>query len=228
MRDQRTATRFLRLPAFVLALSSICFAPPTAIGAPASRGSERQTETVNRPQGVQDAAAAIKQLIAKYAEAVNAEPVDLGLASQVWLNSTEVSLIYPLGGERGWEQVRPLVITQSKGYVCCRVQRRGAPNGAAKAGRTSARHRSRMAAKRSFAAGKQVRHFCERTGSCASSGSLSSVLIWTCRLALRPLRHVILSVHSPRAVDAQNDSAQNDSAGGQATLAQLGHYRQLK
>jgi ketosteroid isomerase-like protein len=106
MRDQRTGTRFLRLPAFVLALSSIGFAPPTAMGAPAGRGGERQTETVNRPQAAQDAAAAIKQLIAKYAEAVNAEPVDLGLASQVWLNSPEVSLIYPLGEERGWEQVK--------------------------------------------------------------------------------------------------------------------------
>ena len=106
MHDRRSGTRFLRLPTFVLALSAVWFAPPTTIGAPADRGGERQTETANGSPGARDAAAAIMQLIAKYVAAVNAEPVDLGLASQVWLNSREVSLIFPLGEERGWEQVK--------------------------------------------------------------------------------------------------------------------------
>lgn len=37
---------------------------------------------------------------------VNVEPVDVNLASQVWLNSPDVSLIYPLGEEHGWDQVK--------------------------------------------------------------------------------------------------------------------------
>ena len=106
MRDERRGTPILRLPLFVLALSAICFEASTATGAPAGVGSGRQTETANGPQGAQDATAVIKQLIAKYAEAVNTEPVDVGLASQVWLNSPEVSLIFPLGEEHGWEQVK--------------------------------------------------------------------------------------------------------------------------
>jgi ketosteroid isomerase-like protein len=105
MGDQRTGTRFLGLPGFVLVLSAVCFAPPTAIGAGVDGEGERQTETAGR-KGAQDATAAIRQLIAKYAEAVNAEPVDVGLASQVWLNSPEVSLIFPLGEEHGWNEVK--------------------------------------------------------------------------------------------------------------------------
>jgi hypothetical protein len=106
MRDQRAGTLGLRLPVFVLALSAVCFTPAAVIGAPANDGAARHAKRANAPQGAHDATAAIKQLIAKYADAVNAEPVDLGLASQVWLNSPDVSLIYPLGEERGWEQVK--------------------------------------------------------------------------------------------------------------------------
>ena len=57
-------------------------------------------------EGREDATAQIKEMIAKYAAVVNAEPVDLGLASQVWSSSTDVSLIYPLGEQHGWEQVK--------------------------------------------------------------------------------------------------------------------------
>jgi ketosteroid isomerase-like protein len=49
---------------------------------------------------------AIKALQQKYAAAVNAEPVDIQLASQVWSNSPEVSFIHPLGHEHGWEQIK--------------------------------------------------------------------------------------------------------------------------
>jgi ketosteroid isomerase-like protein len=51
-------------------------------------------------------AQAIKDLISKYAAAANAEPVDINLASHVWLNSPEDSLIFPLGEEHGWEQIQ--------------------------------------------------------------------------------------------------------------------------
>ena len=49
---------------------------------------------------------AIKALIAKYAAAVNVEPVDIDLASQVWSNSPDVTFIHPLGHEHGWDEVK--------------------------------------------------------------------------------------------------------------------------
>lgn len=49
---------------------------------------------------------AIKNLIAKYAAAVNAEPVDISLASEVWSHSPDVTFINPLGEEHGWEQIK--------------------------------------------------------------------------------------------------------------------------
>lgn len=51
-------------------------------------------------------AQAIQDLISKYAVAANAEPVDISAASQVWLDSTEDSLIFPLGEEHGWEEIK--------------------------------------------------------------------------------------------------------------------------
>jgi ketosteroid isomerase-like protein len=49
---------------------------------------------------------AIQGLIAKYAAAVNVEPVDIHLASQVWLDSPDVSFIHPGGHEHGWQEVK--------------------------------------------------------------------------------------------------------------------------
>jgi len=49
---------------------------------------------------------AIKDLIANYAAALNAEPINMKLLSQVWLNSPEDSFIHPLGHEHGWEQIK--------------------------------------------------------------------------------------------------------------------------
>jgi ketosteroid isomerase-like protein len=106
MRNRRAATRFLRTYAFVIVLTAVVFAPATGMGAAADDGGESHQRVADGPQGDRDAAAAIEELIAKYAEAVNAEPVDLRLASQVWLNSPDVSLIFPRGEERGWEQVK--------------------------------------------------------------------------------------------------------------------------
>jgi len=87
--------RFLSPPVFVVALVAGCFAQTAPVGS-----------GPDLPQGTQDATASIKQLIAKYAEAVSTEPVDIGLASQVWLHSPEVSLIFPLGEEHGWNEVK--------------------------------------------------------------------------------------------------------------------------
>lgn len=61
----------------------------------------------SQPRNIQDATAAIRQLIANYAAAVNAEHVDIGLASRVWWNSPEASLIVlPIGEEKGWDEIK--------------------------------------------------------------------------------------------------------------------------
>lgn len=76
-------------------------------GLGALQSSEKQAMDSGQRQNIQDATAAIKQLIAKYAAAVNAEPVDIHLASRVWLNSPDVSLIVlPLGEEKGWDEIK--------------------------------------------------------------------------------------------------------------------------
>lgn len=49
---------------------------------------------------------AIQALIAKYAAGVNAEPVDIKLLSEVWDNSSDVSLINTEAYEQGWEQIK--------------------------------------------------------------------------------------------------------------------------
>lgn len=49
---------------------------------------------------------AIKDLVANYAAALNAEPINMKLLSQVWLNSPDDSFIHPLGHEHGWEQIK--------------------------------------------------------------------------------------------------------------------------
>jgi ketosteroid isomerase-like protein len=62
-----------------------------------------------RAEGSQGNAAAadeIKGVIAKYVDAVNREPVDLELASSVWENSPDVTLIFPLGEVRSWEHIK--------------------------------------------------------------------------------------------------------------------------
>ena len=46
----------------------------------------------------------IRRLIAKYAESV--DKADTTLASQIWLNSPDVTFIHPLGHEHGFEQIK--------------------------------------------------------------------------------------------------------------------------
>ncbi len=55
-------------------------------------------------QGPLTEADRIRQLIAKYAAAVDA--ADIKLAGQVWDNSPDVSFIHPLGQAHGWDEVK--------------------------------------------------------------------------------------------------------------------------
>jgi ketosteroid isomerase-like protein len=49
-------------------------------------------------------AAAVRQQIGRYTAAVDA--ADISLASQVWQTSSDVSFIWPLGHNHGWEEVK--------------------------------------------------------------------------------------------------------------------------
>ena len=55
-------------------------------------------------QGSPTEADRIRQLIGKYAAAVDA--ADVNLAGQVWENSPDVSFIHPLGHAHGWNEVK--------------------------------------------------------------------------------------------------------------------------
>jgi ketosteroid isomerase-like protein len=70
----------VRLPLFTLLLAAACSAPQ------------------------ENAADAIRAQIAKYAAAFDA--ADVGLASQVWLTSPEISFINPAVHSHGWEEVK--------------------------------------------------------------------------------------------------------------------------
>lgn len=56
------------------------------------------------PADPEAAAEAVRQKITKYTAAVDA--ADIGLASQVWRTSADISFIHPAGHARGWEEVQ--------------------------------------------------------------------------------------------------------------------------
>jgi len=76
-------------------------------------------EAHSQPQGVAAGsnsgadAAAIKALIAKYAQSIDA--VDTNLAAEVWLDSPDVTFIHPLGHEHGFEEVKENVYKRLMG-----------------------------------------------------------------------------------------------------------------
>jgi ketosteroid isomerase-like protein len=59
--------------------------------------------------------AAIRSLIATYAKAVDA--ADTRLASTIWANSADVSLIHPRGHERGWNAVKAQFYERTMGQT---------------------------------------------------------------------------------------------------------------
>jgi ketosteroid isomerase-like protein len=72
-------------------LASVLCLTPTFAAAQTDTGSGRDI-------------AAIHQLIEQYAKAV--DTVDLNLISQIWSHSPEVSFIYPLGEEHGFDAIK--------------------------------------------------------------------------------------------------------------------------
>lgn len=63
--------------------------------------------------GAERDAAAIRHLIEQYTKAV--DTVDLNLLSQVWSHSPEVSFIYPLGEEHGFDAIEQHVFQNIMG-----------------------------------------------------------------------------------------------------------------
>lgn len=55
----------------------------------------------------------IRRLIATYARSI--DRADVELAAQIWLNSPDVSFIYPLGHEHGFEQIKQVVYVHLMG-----------------------------------------------------------------------------------------------------------------
>lgn len=64
----------------------------------------RNTGNSAAPSDVTSDVSQIKALVAKYAESIDG--VDTNLAARVWWNSPEVSFIYPLGHEHGFDQIK--------------------------------------------------------------------------------------------------------------------------
>jgi ketosteroid isomerase-like protein len=58
---------------------------------------------------------AIRQLIARYAQSV--DDADTTLASQIWMNSPEVSFIHPLGLAHGFEEIKKEIYDQLMGQI---------------------------------------------------------------------------------------------------------------
>ena len=77
----------------------LCLIPACAVA---------QTET-----GPTSDAAAIHKLIDQYTKAV--DTVDLKLLSEIWSHSPEVSFIYPLGEEHGFESIEQHVFQNTMG-----------------------------------------------------------------------------------------------------------------
>ena len=86
-------------------LTRILFA---AILCPISVSVVTQTDTGSAPEG-----AAIHNLIDQYTRAV--DTVDLKLLSQIWSHSPEVSFIYPLGEEHGFDSIEQHVFQNVMG-----------------------------------------------------------------------------------------------------------------
>jgi len=92
--------------AFGLSTTLTCI----GLAAPVRGTRARNTETLprtlagtSRPDASAESGE-IKDLIAKYALSI--DEADTGLASQIWLDSPEVSFIHPLGHEHGVDQIK--------------------------------------------------------------------------------------------------------------------------
>ncbi|WP_260738005.1 YybH family protein [Tunturiibacter lichenicola] len=83
----------------ILLAATLCLMPAFAAAQP-DTGSERDI-------------AAIHHLIEQYAKAV--DTVDLNLLSQIWSHSPEVSFIYPLGEEHGFDAIEQHVFQNVMG-----------------------------------------------------------------------------------------------------------------
>ncbi len=83
-----------------LLLASVLCVAPVVAAAQSDTGSERDVT-------------AIHHLIEQYAKAV--DTVDLNLLSQVWSHSPEVSFIYPLGEEHGFDAIEQHVFQNVMG-----------------------------------------------------------------------------------------------------------------
>jgi len=84
-----------------------------SFGAPRGQGTESKAQASAQAQVATAEAEEIRQLIGKYTTSV--DKADTELASQVWLDSPDVSFIHPLGHEHGFEQIKQNVYKRLMG-----------------------------------------------------------------------------------------------------------------
>lgn len=73
-------------------------------GAPRGRGAGWIAEAAPQERDERTQDDAIRHLIAKYAQSI--DEANTTLASEIWATTPDVSFIYPLGYERGWDEVK--------------------------------------------------------------------------------------------------------------------------
>lgn len=87
------------------ALLLIALVSMFSYAAPPKKQSEPpKTQSDALPRDTAAEVDAVKRVIAKYAQSIDA--ADTTLASQIWWDSPEVSFIHPLGHEHGFDQVK--------------------------------------------------------------------------------------------------------------------------
>jgi ketosteroid isomerase-like protein len=84
-----------------------------SFGAPRGQQTASKAQASAQAQVATAEAEEIRQLIVKYTTSV--DKADTELASQVWLDSPDVSFIHPLGHEHGFEQIKQNVYKRLMG-----------------------------------------------------------------------------------------------------------------
>jgi ketosteroid isomerase-like protein len=79
----------------IICAAAMCSSAQSAVA------SSESTRSLKKASSATDE---IRQIVAKYARSI--DEADTELASQIWLDSTDVSFIHPLGHERGFEQIK--------------------------------------------------------------------------------------------------------------------------
>jgi len=96
-----------------LVLTLILQTSAVSLSAPRSLGAGSKTQASAQVKEATVAAEEIRRLIGKYTTSI--DKADTELASQVWLDSPDVTFIHPVGHEHGFEQIKQNVYRRLMG-----------------------------------------------------------------------------------------------------------------